>query len=270
MQKLRNPNRKWLDIMLQRLYEKVEPSEKYINIIRKATDDLIEITTGDVKYAVEQYAKWHSKRLAFDVEYCSENFLGKKILECGSFPLIGTRAMSIAGLDVQGLDLHAQRYIEIQDALNIHVSEGNIETEAFPFEDNTFDVVLFNEVFEHLRINLNFTFREVKRVLKPGGVLMLSTPNLYSVLGLYRFLVHGKAGIYTDVYDAYNSLETKGHADHIREYSPVEIIDFLDKIGFDTVKIIHRGEYKRRSLAAISKVMPKLRPFFSVHAIKQR
>lgn len=254
--------------MRQHVYEEPNPSEKSLTIVQQSVNDLLKLTESDVKYAVQEYAKWHSRRLAFDIDYCLENLSEYKILECGSFPLIGTRALSIAGLNVRGLDLHAHRYQDLQDALNINVTEGNIELERFPFADGQFDAVLFNEVFEHLRINLNFTFREVKRVLRPGGVLMLSTPNLYSALGIYRFIVQGKSGIYTDVFDAYESLETKGHADHIREYSPTEVTEFLEKIGFNCQKIIYRGEYKRRSLSAITKIFPKLRPFFSIHAVK--
>ena len=53
--------------------------------------------------------------------------------------------------------------------------------------------MLFNEVFEHLRINLVFTMTEVHRVLEPNGVLMLSTSNPTSWKGWwYHFSFKGR------------------------------------------------------------------------------
>lgn len=47
---------------------------------------------------------------------------------------------------------------------------------ALPFEDNSFDKVLFEDVLEHVDDETG-TLREIKRVLRPGGLLVLSTPN---------------------------------------------------------------------------------------------
>lgn len=65
-------------------------------------------------------------------------------------------------------------------------SQGNIEFKVgsaleIPFTDNYFDVVAAFEVFEHLDDWRKF-LSEIKRVLKPGGMVYISTPNkdLYS------------------------------------------------------------------------------------------
>jgi SAM-dependent methyltransferase len=50
--------------------------------------------------------------------------------------------------------------------------------ESLPFKAQTFDVVFSHSVVEHLSDPLR-SFREIARVLKPGGVLLLQTPNLY-------------------------------------------------------------------------------------------
>jgi len=47
-----------------------------------------------------------------------------------------------------------------------------------PFDDNSFDVVVSLETLEHVS-DLDNTLDEIKRVLKPGGFLILSTPNNY-------------------------------------------------------------------------------------------
>ena len=60
----------------------------------------------------------------------------------------------------------------------------------WPFCDGEFDVIVLQEVIEHLE-NVPFTFREGQRVLKPGGVLVFSTPNMLSWNSRLRFLLTG-------------------------------------------------------------------------------
>ena len=54
----------------------------------------------------------------------------------------------------------------------------NMEESRFPYEDNTFDVVLYCEIIEHLLMNPVHTLREIHRVLKPNGKLVVTTPNV--------------------------------------------------------------------------------------------
>lgn len=61
---------------------------------------------------------------------------------------------------------------------NLKVIRADIEIDL-PFEDNSFDIVYSGEVIEHL-YNPDFFLQEVKRILKPKGYLLLSTPNLCS------------------------------------------------------------------------------------------
>ncbi len=52
-------------------------------------------------------------------------------------------------------------------------------TKTLPFEDSEFDCVLLGEVIEHIP-NPDDLLREIRRVLKEGGTLIISTPNLVS------------------------------------------------------------------------------------------
>jgi len=60
-----------------------------------------------------------------------------------------------------------------------------------PFEDNSFDVVLLIEVIEHVR-NPALLLDEIYRILKNGGVLILSTPNVENLQSRLHFLFQGR------------------------------------------------------------------------------
>lgn len=53
----------------------------------------------------------------------------------------------------------------------------DIETDPIPVADGSYDVIVCNQVLEHLK-NIDFPITEIHRVLRPGGVLIVSVPNL--------------------------------------------------------------------------------------------
>jgi len=53
----------------------------------------------------------------------------------------------------------------------------DIEQEAFPFESDYFDEVIFTEVLEHLWRDPSFCLAEINRVTKHSGKILLTTPN---------------------------------------------------------------------------------------------
>lgn len=65
-------------------------------------------------------------------------------------------------------------------------------TQKFPYADNTFDLVVAIEVSEHICDHEVF-FKEISRILKPKGRLLLSTPNILSLKSRFRFLFQGFA-----------------------------------------------------------------------------
>lgn len=65
--------------------------------------------------------------------------------------------------------------LDIKDCkLEFPFKKGN--SNNIPFKDNSFDVVVALETLEHVS-DLKQTFKEIKRVLKPKGIFLLSTPN---------------------------------------------------------------------------------------------
>ncbi|MFI5304600.1 MAG: class I SAM-dependent methyltransferase [Nitrospiria bacterium] len=217
------------------------------------------------------FSQNHCERIAFDLELVNKYATKKdKILEFGSFPLLLTIALKKCGNNIIGLDIDPCRLTAVIKKHSLEVIQCNFEIDNVPFRDDEFKVIIFNEIFEHLRINPVFTLKEVYRVLEPGGVLLFSTPNLRSLKGIWNYVFNNIANSCSmDIYSEYQKLETIGHVGHVREYTSREIHDFLLKIGFCPTKIIWRGKYY-----GISKVIvyffPFLRPFFSIIAVKPK
>jgi SAM-dependent methyltransferase len=63
-------------------------------------------------------------------------------------------------------------------------------TESLPFENNSFDYIILAEVIEHIR-NPFSVIKELVRILRPGGILMISTPNILSLKSRFRYLIEG-------------------------------------------------------------------------------
>lgn len=102
----------------------------------------------------------------------------------------------------------------------------NVEVAAFPYADESFDVVLFCEVIEHLLLDPVFALREINRILKPGGRLALTTPNVARLENVAR-LVAG-----ANMYDPYSGYGPYGR--HNREFTRHELVKLLSFCGFAT------------------------------------
>lgn len=78
-----------------------------------------------------------------------------------------------------------------RDYASADVIRGDIL--SLPFENGHFDVVMFLDVIEHLPFEQQpRALRELRRVLKPGGMLILTIPNLAHLYSRMRFLLSGK------------------------------------------------------------------------------
>jgi len=102
----------------------------------------------------------------------------------------------------------------------------DLERETFPFESGSFDGVLFCEVIEHLAENPVFTLSEIHRVLRPGGWLLVSTPNAVRVGHLMRFALGGNP------FDQYHLGSPLRGSRHSREYTLDDLRALIGGCGF--------------------------------------
>ena len=110
---------------------------------------------------------------------------GLKILDVGAGEGALTQKLHAMGYDMQACDFspEAFKFSELR-------CEGVDITGPFPYADGSFDLVIAVEVTEHILDHENF-FSEINRILKPGGKLYISTPNILSMKSRFRFLFQG-------------------------------------------------------------------------------
>ena len=113
-----------------------------------------------------------------------------------------------------------------------HAQLFNIEEDVFPFEAGSFDVVLFCEMLEHLLMDPVAALRQIHRVLKPGGVLVLTTPNVARLENVLA-MVSG-----ANIYDPYSGFGPYGR--HNREYSRHELHRLLGLCRIRRRVFLHR------------------------------
>ncbi|MDY7094231.1 MAG: class I SAM-dependent methyltransferase [Acidobacteriota bacterium] len=246
-----------------------EAGERHLQLLEHAAADLAPDDPA-LEDWFEQYRRGHQQRLALDLRLLEEHAApGARVLEVGAVPLLLTAALAAQEYRVHALDVAPQRFAGAIERLGLDVLRCDVETEPMPFPDDSFDVVLFNEIFEHLRIDPIFTLEEVLRVLAPGGRLLLSTPNLRSLRGLRNLLLRNQGhAVSPGGYSQYEKLRSLGHMGHVREYTTREVWDFLTRVGFRCQTLLFRGGYGRGPVGAVEWLLPFLRPFFTVVAVK--
>ncbi len=120
----------------------------------------------------------------------------------------------------------------------IQVKPCDLTKERLPFADETFDVVIFSEVIEHLRVHPIILLREIRRVLKTGGYVIVTTPNVARLTNVFT-LLFGKNVFEEFKCDLPNQAHITDSWTHIREYTLNELRSLIHEsdLKVDRVKM---------------------------------
>jgi SAM-dependent methyltransferase len=110
------------------------------------------------------------------------------ILDVGGFgelllllwKFLGVRSLQGASLEGDLITYGNGKLLAADDPsaeCRIEIHQCNLERDRLKFPDDSLDRVTCFEVLEHLRVDPNFMLIEMNRILRPGGILFLSTPN---------------------------------------------------------------------------------------------
>src|SRR6185503_7537952 len=94
-------------------------------------------------------------------------------------------------------------------------------TGVVPYPDASFDVVTSIEVIEHLHPAIAHRFlQEARRLLKPGGRLIVTTPNYRSLWPFIEMVLERVSPV-------------KYHDQHINKFTPTSAVKFVESGGFE-------------------------------------
>jgi SAM-dependent methyltransferase len=141
---------------------------------------------------------------------------------------VNDRAASYVGVDVSPQAVERAR----RSGLHAEVIEEN---GPLPFGDDTFDLAISIEVLEHL-FSPHLLVAEVRRVLRPGGVLLVSCPNA----AYWRLRANLLFGVWNPIGDEL-SLDQPWRDPHIRFFTPRILERMLTRAGFSQVGVGGHG-----------------------------
>lgn len=188
--------------------------------------DEVEVSIKDKKEY--SYFLIHKVRYQNIFERINKLSLGKKltILDIGCYPYHVGLILEKMGHTVYGIaSIH-------EPVKHSKVFVCNIEKEKFPFKDNFFDMVLCNEVIEHLIQSPLPPLLEMYRVLKPNGLLMVTTPNIVRSINRVKLLLGKSIMFPIDVYFENNKKGNIIYHRHNREYILDELVTVIFDAGF--------------------------------------
>jgi SAM-dependent methyltransferase len=134
------------------------------------------------------------------------------------------------GSHIQNVKLDEKQCNKLQltSKLSMPYVNVNCEVDVFPFKDESFDCVIFCEVLEHFTEDPFHALLQITRILKTGGYILLSTPNVARLENIARIL-NG-----ANIYDPYSGHGPHGR--HNREYTRHEVAWLLSNLGFKPVQ----------------------------------
>jgi 2-polyprenyl-3-methyl-5-hydroxy-6-metoxy-1,4-benzoquinol methylase len=164
-----------------------------------------------------------------------EKRLGRKgsILDVGCGRGEGLAAARDSGWEYQGIDPSASFLEWGHKHLGVKGLQGTLDQVSFP--QDHFDVVTLGGIIEHL-YNPYETLKEISRILKPGGILVLDAPNedaLYSVIGNVYLRLLGK--------DWVINMAPTFPPYHVQGFNPRSLTELIKRAGFKVDKLTILG-----------------------------
>jgi glycosyltransferase involved in cell wall biosynthesis/SAM-dependent methyltransferase len=202
----------------------------------------------------EDYVQTHLTRLVRTLELTPKGNDEDRALEMGAYMHITPALKSKLGYgEVRGSYLgplgHTDQSRVVSadgEAFECSLDLFNAETDPYPYPDSHFATILCCELLEHLEKDPMHLMSEINRVLRPGGHLLLTTPNICSLRAAGALLL----GYHPGLFHQYVRPDADGEADprHSREYAPRDIQEMFEAAGF-RVEHLETGPYLARRSA---------------------
>ncbi|HEX9043582.1 MAG TPA: class I SAM-dependent methyltransferase [Candidatus Limnocylindrales bacterium] len=113
-----------------------------------------------------------------------------------------------------GLEAHPPYAAALRER-GFEVVAANLERDRLPFEDQSVDLIIANQLFEHIK-EVFWVLHECSRVLRVGGHLVIGTPNIAAVHNRLLLLIGRQP------------TQLKNWSAHVRGYTKSDLIELVD------------------------------------------
>lgn len=173
------------------------------------------------------YSSIHQSRLQYLKQQIAALNLppGAKILDVGCFPPLIFNHLT-PSFDTWGIcSPH-------ESLSNPKIVSLNIDSDPIPLPSRSFDLIIFSEVIEHLYHNVPGVLSKLNKLLKPGGKLILTTPNAVSLFVLGKVIGGLNPAFPLSDLTKDNPKTGSIYHRHNREYTLSELDQLLVTAGF--------------------------------------
>jgi SAM-dependent methyltransferase len=146
---------------------------------------------------------------------------GGSLLDVGAFSGMFMQNAKRRGFQVTGVEPIREAYVHLNEVLGLQVVHGDLHSTPFPSDH--FMVVSLLDVIEHVADPVA-ELREVFRILKPGGFVVMTTPN---AAGLMQTIVGGKRKIFGQPWCPIDDIPW-----HLWGFTPRTFRICMEKAGF--------------------------------------
>ena len=186
---------------------------------------------------------------------------GGQVLEVGTAYGVVLFALRRMGYDVAGTDMAGRidSYGIPLVRAGIPVKPWDLHKEAHPSREASHDLVIASEVLEHLQVSLKTAVGRLVTALRPGGWLVVTTPNVYNLANL-MLMFHGRSlsEAFPDEAAIKGDVVVDGRC-HPREPTLMELREALEQNGLGSISgryFDYSNSKKRRLVGAM---LPRLR-----------
>ncbi len=189
------------------------------------------------------YLKAHIKRFLTTHSLVSEQWSpgdGRRVLDIGAHWLHNAICYALSGFEVTASDLAINDTLTNPAVQAMAADHGirlkpyrdlsdPVELESLPMD--SFDLILFTEILEHITFNPVRMWSVLYRLLRPGGRIIVTTPNYHvaAFLDDAKSLLRGRSsGIQID-----RLLETNTYGPHWKEYAGGDIREYFQRLSPD-------------------------------------
>lgn len=237
------------------------------DVVWQATEDVVSAISGAdlsplakhspglLGYDWSGYLRCSAARLVRVVALLQERGVtGGRAVDVGAY--FGNTSLVLArlGFDAQACDAYDDYEGCLESALSLLRAAGGsaLDTgvageDLSLLPDAVYDVVTCLGVIEHVPHTPRLLLQQLRRILKPGGHLVVDTPNLAYVFKRWQ-LARGESVYAPLATQFYSDIPFEGHH---REYTGDELLWMLERAGFEQSELV-TFDYSRLALSELS------------------